>query len=178
MAITIRKEKFSDFKRYQHSDQDKYDEAKNFLESICKCEVNCSKCEKHLVKPREIELKMMSDKGDVKSQFDLAEIFKHNKCYCHEEQAYQHYSMAAKQGHPEAQFKLGSMFLHGPDGDIPGFRKNKETAYNWFVHSAINGNNDARFILKFDYKISKIEYERFNESTGEKTNHVLDCMAD
>lgn len=170
-TTTNENDQATDLKEYQR----KYDEAKKFLESVCKCKEECSNCGKHLTKPQEIELKLKADYGDMNAQFDLAKIFRYNKCYCYEEQACIHYLMAGKQGHTEAQFKVGLIFLHGPDGDVPGLKTDKNTARDWFVQSAINGSSDARFILRFDYNVCQIDYEIRNKNTGNITKHTLDC---
>lgn len=132
----------------------------------------CEKCRK--TDDKEIELKKKSELGDKDAQFELAEIYKHKKCYCYEKLAIEHYLMAGNQGHSKAQFKLGCIYLWGPDGDVPDLKVDRKEAYEWFVLSAINGDSEARFMLRAEYKVEKNLYDAVNEA-GEKTKHELNC---
>ena len=61
-------------------------------------------------------------------------------------EAFKFCSVAAEQGHPEAQFNLGYMYQYGQ-----GVKQDYIKAVEWYQKAAEQGNADAQFNLGFMY---------------------------
>ena len=88
------------------------------------------------------ELLKLAEQGDVEAQHDLAlsyyvALFPSNK------KAVYWWEKAARQGHVDAQYYLGSCYLCGK-----GVKADFEVAKSWFISAARNGQEDAKKILE------------------------------
>lgn len=88
------------------------------------------------------ELIESSNKGNMQSQLQLAEIYNRGVGLClpkNARESIEWYTKAAKQGSSIAQYNLGIMYKDGE-----GTSKNYQEAIKWFTQAANQGNLDAQ----------------------------------
>jgi len=86
------------------------------------------------------EFKAMADKGDARSQYNLAVMCKNGKGVPQDyAEAFKWYQMAAEQGHVGAQFNVATMYYSGQ-----GVTKDYVRAYMWAGLAGVEGNTGAQ----------------------------------
>ncbi len=95
---------------------------------------------------------LRAEQGDPDAQFNLGHAYTTGKDIERDRsKAIKWYAAAAKAGHLEAQYALGSLFQHGWKGIPPNHRE----AANWFKQAAERGHVKAQWQLSLLYENGK-----------------------
>jgi TPR repeat protein len=104
---------------------------------------------------------LASDKDSVKSQYELYRIYKRQKGGAMQEKAAQMLTIAANNGHLDAQLLMGYAYKNGTF-----FSKDQKLANVWFKKAASHNNPDALYELgltyNFGYGVEKDQKEAFD----------------
>ncbi len=93
-----------------------------------------------------------AEQGDPDAQYDLGHAYATGTDIERDRsKAIKWYAVAAKAGHLEAQYALGSLFQHGWKGIPPNHRE----AANWFKQAAERGHVKAQWQLSLLYENGK-----------------------
>ena len=96
---------------------------------------------------------LRAEQGDPNAQYNLGHAYATGKDIERDRsKAIKWYAAAAKAGHLEAQYALGSLFQHGWKGIPPNHRE----AANWFKQAAERGHVKAQWQLSLLYENGKI----------------------
>ncbi|OIQ24584.1 MAG: hypothetical protein BM561_09285 [Vibrio sp. MedPE-SWchi] len=88
------------------------------------------------------DLTALAEKDDVSAQFELAQLYHQSPSEEDLNQAFYWYQQAANQNHPEAQFKLATLYIKGI-GTEPDIGK----GLFWLTKLALLGNTDAQIAI-------------------------------
>ena len=95
---------------------------------------------------------LRAEQGDADAQYNLGHAYATGKDIERDRsKAIKWYAAAAKAGHLEAQYALGSLFQHGWKGIPPNHRE----AANWFRKAAERGHVKAQWQLSLLYENGK-----------------------
>jgi len=95
---------------------------------------------------------LRAEQGDPDAQYNLGHAYATGKDIERDRsKAIKWYAAAAKAGHLEAQYALGSLFQHGWKGIPPNHRE----AANWFKQAAERGHVKAQWQLSLLYENGK-----------------------
>ncbi|MDJ0949328.1 MAG: tetratricopeptide repeat protein [Alphaproteobacteria bacterium] len=95
------------------------------------------------------QFKTLAERGDAYSQYNVAVFYSDDAFGVRRNYAesVKWYRRAARQEHPEAQFRLAVMYIYGY-----GVPKDRATARYWLRRAAAQGHLDAQYNLGFIYR--------------------------
>ena len=114
-------------------------------------------------------IKTAADNGNADSQYILAVMFDEVVEYRNKEEAFKYYTLAANNGVPEAQYKLGDIYYYNKD--LIFVDKNLLLAFKYYKYAADNGYAPAQ------YKIGEI-YEDGLRKYDPKTGKTIVVVAE
>lgn len=104
-------------------------------------------------------IKAAADNGNADSQFTLAVMYDKIVEYRNKEEAFKYYTLAAKNGIAEAQYRLGDIYFF--NSDFLFVDKSLEIAFYYYKIAADNGYAAAQYELGriYDHGMNKYDYK-------------------